>query len=238
MNKVTNWIRRQAGFGPISEPAQRIREIVLHARDTRRGTFSQHGEDVFLKDFFGNEKGSFIDIGANHPFIINNTYLLYKHGWRGVSVEPNHRLHRRLVAWRPLDVNLNVGVGREDGEQIFFQLWPAALSTFSEATYQEAISEGCRLVRKSKVKLLSLDSISEQLPSGRSPDLLSIDTEGFELEVLSGADWEQFRPRAILIENAGHGETSGEIVREFLRARDYRLERSFGCNDFFLDKGC
>ena len=41
--------------------------------------FSQEGEDVFLIDYFKDKNsGFYIDVGAFHPFRINNTYALYK----------------------------------------------------------------------------------------------------------------------------------------------------------------
>ncbi len=38
-------------------------------------SYSQFGEDVFLSEIFRNKtNGTFVDIGANHPTELNNTY--------------------------------------------------------------------------------------------------------------------------------------------------------------------
>ena len=47
-------------------------------RSWRRGSFAQEGEDRFLLEYFGSKTGIYVDVGANHPFVISNTYLLYK----------------------------------------------------------------------------------------------------------------------------------------------------------------
>ena len=46
------------------------------------------GIDMIVNDIFKNKKkGVFIDVGCHHPFINNNTYLLYKKGWRGINID-------------------------------------------------------------------------------------------------------------------------------------------------------
>ena len=40
-------------------------------------TFSQCGEDMFLRStFFHQEHGTYVDIGAHHPFKYSNTFIL------------------------------------------------------------------------------------------------------------------------------------------------------------------
>jgi hypothetical protein len=50
--------------------------------------FSQCYQDMFvLSCLDGKTDGIYLEIGAAHPFISNNTALLEKFGWRGISVE-------------------------------------------------------------------------------------------------------------------------------------------------------
>ena len=56
----------------------------------KKKNYSQFDEDLFIKDFFLNKApGKFVDIGCFHPIRYNNTYLLYKSGWRGVNIDLN-----------------------------------------------------------------------------------------------------------------------------------------------------
>jgi hypothetical protein len=49
---------------------------------------SQHGQELFIYEevFKNKENGTFVEVGGNHPVIINNTYFLEKIGWKGISV--------------------------------------------------------------------------------------------------------------------------------------------------------
>jgi hypothetical protein len=49
---------------------------------------SQAGQDRFAFEVLGRpEKGTFLDIGANNPIDINNTYALEEAGWWGLLVD-------------------------------------------------------------------------------------------------------------------------------------------------------
>ena len=53
-------------------------------------SFSQFGEDLFIAEFFANQKeGNYVDLGAFHPMRMSNTFLLYKKGWSGTNVDLN-----------------------------------------------------------------------------------------------------------------------------------------------------
>ena len=52
--------------------------------------YSKNKEDLYLKKIFKNKnKGTYIDIGAYHPYRFSNTYLLHKKGWNGTNVDIN-----------------------------------------------------------------------------------------------------------------------------------------------------
>src|SRR5688572_18283390 len=51
---------------------------------------SEDLEEWLVRDFFGDERdGIFVDVGANHHQVNNNTYFLETTlGWSGVAIEP------------------------------------------------------------------------------------------------------------------------------------------------------
>ena len=56
----------------------------------KKKTYSAHKEDLIVSKFFRNKKnGFFVDVGCHHPSRINNTFLLYQLGWRGVNIDMN-----------------------------------------------------------------------------------------------------------------------------------------------------
>jgi hypothetical protein len=80
-------------------------------------SFSQYGEDLIMdtvRQIMQNRglmrEFCYLDIGANQPKFINNTYWLYRLGFNGVLVEPNKKLADELKCVRSNDVVLNVGI--------------------------------------------------------------------------------------------------------------------------------
>jgi hypothetical protein len=61
---------------------------------------SQAGQDRFVWELLGPGPGTFLDIGANHPVEISNTYELERHGWTGALVENDARCVELLKAQR------------------------------------------------------------------------------------------------------------------------------------------
>lgn len=49
-------------------------------------TYSQLGQDIFVTTLL-NDPDFYLEIGAQHPTNINNTYLLELKGWKGISID-------------------------------------------------------------------------------------------------------------------------------------------------------
>ena len=98
---------------------QSARDLV--SRFSNRDSYAQDGEDRFLVNtvFAGRAAGMYLDIGASHPSRISNTWLLYKLGWSGVTVEPIERLSKLHRAWRPRDTQVQALIGEADGSMTF-----------------------------------------------------------------------------------------------------------------------
>ncbi|HEX4792955.1 MAG TPA: FkbM family methyltransferase [Humisphaera sp.] len=190
------------------------------------GTFSQHGEDRIVRDYFGGRAGVYVDVGANYPIKISNTYLLYRHGWRGLTIEPNPRLSQRHRRFRPRDIHLNMGVSSTPGELTFYEFDVAGLSTFDPDRMREVMSWGGVTMREYKVRVQPLSELVPQHLGQQPVDLLSVDTEGHDLSVLQSADWTQFRPKLIIFEA---GEHAAEL-ETFAQSKGYRPYRKVGCN--------
>ena len=88
----------------------------IQYRKYKKKSFSQLGEDLIINYVF-NGLGIFnikyLDIGANHPIEINNTYLFYLNDASGVLIEPDPYYINELKNTRPNDLVLNIGLGKE-----------------------------------------------------------------------------------------------------------------------------
>lgn len=200
-----------------------------------KGTYSQDGEDLILLRLLPEKSGTYVDVGANHPFKLSNTYSFYRKGWSGICVEPMPFLYSLLKKWRRRDICLNMGLGRTQGKLKFHVLTPHVLSTFREDAVDELVKCGkARIEEIIEVPVFPLATILNEQLRGRSIDLLCIDTEGFDLEVLESNDWGLFRPRVILVEKGspGLGYTS-DPVTSFLLSQDYKIVDQTEHNSIF-----
>ena len=207
---------------------------LIQPQDREKQSWSQHGEDLvlshLLKDFLTT--GFYVDVGANHPTKLSNTFKLYRLGMRGLIVEPNTPLfwlHRKV---RPQDMHLCAGVGEKDGIAPYYQISSHVLSTFSKHECQQALDEGHSLVSTSLIPMFTLETILQSCQlTGRSIfALLSIDTEGLDSVVLRSNDWSAFRPRCIVVENKSR--SSG--IAEHLTGLGYNLHARLGVNQIFV----
>jgi hypothetical protein len=87
----------------------------------RQHSYSQSGEDLIVKFLLemmlGKRPKKYLDIGANHPFYISNTALLYAEGGAGILVEPDPYFAKLLRNKRPRDRVLQSGIHFSGGEK-------------------------------------------------------------------------------------------------------------------------
>ncbi|WP_281184624.1 FkbM family methyltransferase [Trichlorobacter lovleyi] len=199
------------------------------------GSNSQCLEDLHLNAIFRDrEIGFYIDIGANDPVVFSNTKLFYERGWRGINIEPNIELYKQFCIARPLDINLNVGVGDSTGELAFYEMDPHTLSTFNKQEIKENVKKfSAVLVAERKVPVITLKEIFTTHVQGKNVDFISIDTEGFEDRVIAGNDWERNRP-AILVMEMDHDHDNE--LSKMMQSKNYDIVLHNGLNAIFADR--
>jgi FkbM family methyltransferase len=209
-------------------------DAVWRERQRRAGTFSQFGEDRDVMRRLG-PIGTYLDIGANHPYKGNNTYLLYRTGWRGMAIEPirSHvSQHRRI---RPRDVCVVAAAGRQTGRRRFHELNPSGFSTFDDdAAATLVATRRAVLIDSYEVDVVTAtDAWCRHFP-GQTVDFVAIDTEGHELEVLAGLDVDLLRPRLVLVEfERPTAPSHADAIVATMQAVGYELVDSFGVNGLF-----
>jgi FkbM family methyltransferase len=201
-------------------------------------SFSANFEDVILQRLFnGCHDGFFVDVGAQHPDLSNDTYALHKSGWRGINVEPSQPYHQRLQEERPEDVNLCVALSDKARKEIsFFEAENSGCSTCDPQEAKRQSLQGQAFVER-KVAVTTLrDILGKTTP--KSFELLKVDVEGFEEKVLDGNDWERFRPKVVLVEATypNSPERRPTSILGKMQARGYRHAHFDGLNDFYLDR--
>ena len=216
-----------------------------------RRSYSQSGEDIIISDLFirlGISHPAYLDIGANDPVFCSNTYRLYTRGSKGVCMEPNPILYKKLLSKRNRDTVLNAGIAFDDQTEADYFIFQEAfngLNTFSrtDATYWE--QHGNKEYGKQKVEKvirMPLININEVMKKyfDPHPNLISIDVEGLDLEILRSIDFLKFKPEVFCVETLAHLENDKEsknmeLIR-FLESNGYFIYADTYINTIFCRK--
>jgi FkbM family methyltransferase len=188
--------------------------------------FSQEGEDIVLAELAGYGKvghGFYVDVGAHHPWRFSNTAIFYLRGWRGMNIDANPGSKKLFDNQRRSDTNIEAAVGESEGEQTYFIYNDAALNGIDRDRRVELAGTGCKLLRTTVVTTVRLETLLDQhieeLPSA---NFLSVDVEGYDLQVLRSNNWERY-PFAWVL-----AEAEGKKVEPILKSETCRYLESLG----------
>ena len=165
-----------------------------------------------------------VDAGANSGCFTVRAALLVGEGGRILAFEPstsNFKLLQENVSLNHLtNVTLfHCGLGESEGEATLNLYDDPGGNTFLPARDEDG--ERMSAIGKERTKLRTIDGVVSELGVDRV-DLLKIDTEGFELPILKGAQKviRSYHPRIV---GEAHSEFSegGDAILEFLKRLGY-----------------
>lgn len=163
-------------------------------------------ESQLLQDVAGllahdcKRDGYFVEVGVGNGKDISNTYLMEtQYGWKGLLVEPSHGFHALIKECRKagLETRAAASIG---GQQVRFEEYPEA-GEFSKLASVEGSSPDKRSTKQYDVETATLDTILEENGAPAQIDYMSIDTEGTELDILKGLDFNKYTVGFFTIEH-------------------------------------
>lgn len=214
----------------------------LIKRKYHKHSYSQCREDIILQFIFQNilkiKKPSFLDIGAHHPFFINNTALLYETGSTGINVEPNPSMHKLFQKYRPSDLNLLCGISEQEGIADYYMFESPTLNTFSAEEAEKLQKQGIKLIQVTKVPTYPLPYIIKKYSPNHFPDLLNIDVEGWDFLILKQIDFANHYPKVVCIETIAYSPSAtlskNHDIINFLQNKGYYLYADTYINSIFV----
>jgi len=210
-------------------------------------SFSQDGEDDFIRSFFWDQilsgyKGTYVDIGCYDESLYSNTKLLSLLGWSGVAVDANPDTIRTWTQKRPDDIFINTAIkasNESDSSVSLFRFKDGALNTINIKTAKSLIHRGMPFTDKVIIQAMSLKELSLKIKQQytKNPDFVNIDIEFVDyldelpefLQILG-------RPKLICLEMVSTNITIGnfKLSREYsvLTEANYKVIGIVGKNFF------
>lgn len=208
-------------------------------------TYSQCGEDAivdFLLKSIGVGPLKYLDLGANDPIKFNNTYKFYKLGCSGVLVEADVDLAEKIRRVRPRDICVAKAVGVTSSEEIeFFKMTADTLSTTKRTTADRyELESEHRLAVKRIVPAIHINKLLEIYYPDDSPNFVSLDVEGLDLDLLHAWDFARWRPAVFCVETLTYTQTNkaDKIDEIFTQMSNvgYLLYADTYINSIFVEK--
>jgi len=191
------------------------------------------------------QNGIFIEAGANDGISQSNTYLFEKYfGWTGLLVEPNPIKFNECINNRPNSIVENFALVSFNYNK------ETIVGDFNQENWGESLS-GCvqdsgdwtddslehernlKMVHNAnnmiEVQVTTINSLLKK-HNFSNIDFFSLDVEGYEISVLGGLNFEEFRPKYMLIETTSDNNRK-KIMNTFMNKRNYKLVTELSFND-------
>jgi FkbM family methyltransferase len=198
-------------------------------------SYAQNFEDILLwRALHEIEDGFYIDVGAQDPSHHSVTRAFYDRGWHGINIEPATGCFEKLIMDRPRDVTLQVALGGQEGCGKLYEFPNTGLSTLVESAASTHRANGFHSVDR-RVSIRTLATVCEEFVQGEV-HFLKIDVEGFEHQVLAGADLAGFRPWIVVIEATEPLSSNGawECWEPVVLGSRYEFVHFDGLNRWYL----
>lgn len=200
---------------------------------------------VFARFFAGTPtNGVMVDVGAARPDFLSVSASFRGRGWRVIALEPNPEfceMHKRLgheiypYACGDHDED-NVPFVVVNSHEADYEGGKVSFESFSSLSIKDsyaALNPGMD-VKEIRVALRKLDTVlAAHAEDVQEIDLVSIDVEGWELEVLEGLSFEKYRPKVIILENL----FDDTAYVEAMSARGYTRWTHNHLNDVYVRRG-
>lgn len=170
-------------------------------------SYAQNREDEFIQNYFGDQVGTLLSIGENDGITLSNARALIEKGWSGHLVEPASVFYdlKRLYLGNEKVHCYNVAIGEEQGIVDFYESGAHVPNGTDKALVSTlAFSEMQRWpdvkFNKIKVNVVPFRFLWE-MTDFATFDFISIDAEGFDLEILQQIDLAAVGCKCLIIEH-------------------------------------
>lgn len=214
----------------------------IQQNDPKNVYFSQIGQDkYYVENIIKHRKnGTFLDIGAYDGKTFSNTYYLEKVlEWKGICVEPNPEMYKKCRETRKNVVNK--AIYEKSGEKIDLVIPsrpgnPEQLcGLYGHIREKSLTSDFVKEYSQYTTVPVETISLNELLDSNKLYDIdyMSLDIEGYELNVLKSINYNWFKIKFITVEH-GNDKPYQLEIQKFLESKNYVLHRNNKWDDEYM----
>ena len=176
--------------------------------------------DYKLNDLFQNKTGGFyIELGANDGLTQSNTALFeFSKDWTGLLIEPSVNAYNQCKVNRPKSVVVNYACVSSSYTESHVS------GDFHGHLMSSVNGQRRNSGTRHQIPARTLESLLDEHAPNASIDLLSLDTEGYELHILQGLNLSKYRPHYMLIEVY---TKDYDAICAFLQEHGYALHSNF-----------
>jgi FkbM family methyltransferase len=169
--------------------------------------YSQGNEQEIVGAYFGAYVGTLLDVGSNDGITYSNSLALIHRGWGAVLVEPSEKVFPKLNNLHERNekvVLVNAAIGNHNGPAKLFDsgdfLLKGTCSLLSTLKKEEIKRWGDVVFEEIDATVITFERLLEEVPY-KTFQFISIDCEGFDLEVLRQIDLDAVECKCICIEH-------------------------------------
>ncbi len=222
-----------------SQLDQKSRELIGPLMPFSR---SEYAQDLFAIIYAKNSSSKyFVEFGATDGVTNSNTWLLEnKLGWEGIVAEPAKTFQKALNNNRNCNIEQKC-IAKKGGETYqFLECKNGVLSSLENYAQNGDWAQKLRkekLCKKYKVETLSLEDLLNKYNAPYEIQFLSLDTEGSELDILSGFNFDKYQINSICVEHNRVHKTRKKIYK-LLTEKGYKrvFENISHVDDWYLLK--
>ena len=157
----------------------------------------EYFDKLLDKLFNQKECGFYIELGGNDGLTQSNTaFFEFYRNWKGILIEPSLKGYNLCVENRPNSICVNKGCVSNNytGNTAKGNFGNNSLMASIDGKRQKGFDNS-----SIEIQVSTLEKILDEV-NVKNIDLLSLDVEGYELEVLQGFNFNKYRPTYLLIE--------------------------------------
>ena len=213
--------------------------------DFGRTAFGQFGEDLVIEGILQTHgrirNGTYVDVGAFHPFKYSNTAMLYKkYGWSGMNIDANKVAIDEFRLARPSDINLIALCGEDQSEREYVYFDHPGVNSADKKMIERQTRDSSpfkETFRETRFSQRLSELLDRHFEPNRKVDFLSVDAEGMDLEVLNSNNWAKYRPFLIAVETHGMDleKLKDNDIFTYLHELGYKLVSHVFVTSLFID---